>query len=58
MTTDGWRKKKAMSDSRFATLYEDPSYEDDWTDQPDEFLAEPWPDEDDEPLSPHSTINS
>jgi hypothetical protein len=53
--TNGFYKKKAMSDSRFATLYEDPSYEDEveWAE-----LEVPELDEIAEDLSPFNTSNS
>jgi hypothetical protein len=28
--------------TRFAVVYEDPSYDDDWVDTPDELREEPW----------------
>ena len=66
-TKDGFRRKKALSDSRFAVLYEDPSYED-WDN-----AQEDWREEDEpspnlngllqeklgtDPYSPFVTINS
>lgn len=48
----GFQSKRAMSDSRFATLYEDPDYEldedQDWEDE----------DQSEEPYSPYVTSNS
>jgi hypothetical protein len=59
--TNGFYKKKAMSDSRFAVLYEDPDYEveTDWVDDedgcgPDLFVAE----KPQEEYSPFITMNS
>ncbi len=59
---NGWQKKKMMSDSRFATLYEDPEYED-WHEEDD---AQPTPNLNGllqeklgtDPYSPYVTINS